>query len=146
MTRNQELKYLQMAVNLYNAHITNPQMPAEHGLREIEGYLERVIEHKKEANQTLLAFQFEAEDGKFNREFYEAIQSPPYRNGVGSNDADAAGTRGFFRVERHKRNAEVAAEARQEGKDTFQRHTGELVKCEPNTRDTRPRDAKGVGS
>ena len=95
MTRNQELKYLQMAVNLCNAHITNPQMPAEHGLREIKGYLSALSNIKKKRTQTLLAFQFEAEDGKFNREFYEAIQSPPYRNGVGSNDADAAGTRGF---------------------------------------------------
>ena len=50
MTRNQELKYLQMAVNLCNAHIANPQMPAEHGLKEIRGYLERVIEHKKTEN------------------------------------------------------------------------------------------------
>jgi hypothetical protein len=50
MTGNQELKYLQMAVNLCNAHIANPQMPAEHGLREIKGYLERVIEHKKTEN------------------------------------------------------------------------------------------------
>jgi len=50
MTGNQELKYLQMAVNLCNAHIANPQMPAEHGLREIKGYLERVIEHKKNEN------------------------------------------------------------------------------------------------
>lgn len=50
MTSNQELKYLQMAVNLCNAHIANPQMPAEHGLKEIKGYLERVIEHKKNEN------------------------------------------------------------------------------------------------
>ena len=50
MTSNQELKYLQMAVNLCNAHIANPQMPAEHGLKEIRGYLERVIEHKKTEN------------------------------------------------------------------------------------------------
>ena len=50
MTSNQELKYLQMAVNLCNAHIANPQMPAEHGLKEIKGYLERVIEHKKTEN------------------------------------------------------------------------------------------------
>ena len=50
MTSNQELKYLQMAVNLCNAHIANPQMPAEHGLKEIKGYLERVIEHKKSEN------------------------------------------------------------------------------------------------
>ena len=50
MTNNQELKYLQMAVNLCNAHIANPQMPAEHGLKEIKGYLQRVIEHKKNEN------------------------------------------------------------------------------------------------
>ena len=50
MTGNQELKYLQMAVNLCNAHIANPQMPAQHGLKEIKGYLERVIEHKKNEN------------------------------------------------------------------------------------------------
>lgn len=50
MTDNQQLKYLQMAVNLCNAHIANPQMPAEHGLKEIKGYLERVIEHKKTEN------------------------------------------------------------------------------------------------
>jgi len=50
MTSNQELKYLQMAVNLCNAHIANPQMSADHGLKEIKGYLERVIEHKKNEN------------------------------------------------------------------------------------------------
>ena len=50
MTSNQELKYLQMAVNLCNAHIANPQMPAENGLKEIKGYLQRVIEHKKTEN------------------------------------------------------------------------------------------------
>ncbi len=50
MTSNQELKYLQMAVNLCNAHIANPQMPAQNGLQEIKGYLERVIEHQKNEN------------------------------------------------------------------------------------------------
>lgn len=48
-----------------------------------------------------------------------------------------------FRADRHKRNAQVAAEARKEGKDTFQRHTGELVKCQPKAQDKRPRDEKG---
>ena len=47
MTENQELKYLQMAVNLCNAHIANPNMPKTDGLKEIKSYLDRVIEHKK---------------------------------------------------------------------------------------------------
>jgi hypothetical protein len=50
MTINQEVKYLQMAVNLCNAHIANPQMPAENGLKEIRGYLERIIEQKQKDN------------------------------------------------------------------------------------------------
>jgi len=48
MTDNQELKYLQMAANLCNAHIANPNMPKIDGLKEIKGYLDRIIEHKKQ--------------------------------------------------------------------------------------------------
>lgn len=94
MTKNQELKYLQMAVNLCNAHIANPQMPAEHGLKEIKGYLERVIEHQKTRTQTSLAFQFEGNNGKFNGEFYKAIWASPNGKRSRYNVADEARTRG----------------------------------------------------
>ena len=48
MTKEQELKYLQLAAKLCNAHIANPNMPKVDGLKEIKGYLDRVIEHKKQ--------------------------------------------------------------------------------------------------
>ena len=48
MTENQELKYLQLAANLCSAHIANPNLPKTDGLKEIKGYLDRVIEHKKQ--------------------------------------------------------------------------------------------------
>ena len=47
MTENQELKYLQLAVNLCNAHIANPNLPKTDGLNEMKGDLQRVIDHKK---------------------------------------------------------------------------------------------------
>lgn len=48
MSPNQELKYLQMAVKLCNAHIANPNIPKTDGLKEIKAYLDRIIEHKKQ--------------------------------------------------------------------------------------------------
>lgn len=50
MTDNQKVKYLQMAVKLCNAYISNPQMNATDGLKEIKGHIERVIEHEKKVN------------------------------------------------------------------------------------------------